>query len=89
MCSFSVYSYILNFFLLGPKFDWQDPVNLESQLTEEEIIVRDQCRSYCQEKLMPRILMANRNESNRIFSQELLLQSVMFLPFSFKSFSLS
>lgn len=47
----------------GPKFDWQDAVNLESQLTEEEIIVRDQCRSYCQEKLMPRILLANRNES--------------------------
>lgn len=47
----------------GPKFDWEDPVNLESQFTEEEILVRDQCRAYCQEKLMPRITMANRNES--------------------------
>lgn len=47
----------------GPRFDWEDPVCLESQLTEEEIIVRDQCRSYCQEKLMPRVLSANRNET--------------------------
>lgn len=38
-------------------------MNLESQFTEEEILVRDQCRAYCQEKLMPRITMANRNES--------------------------
>lgn len=47
----------------GVKFDWEDPVNLESQFTEEEIIIRDQCRAYCQENLMPRVLMANRNES--------------------------
>lgn len=33
-------------------------LNLEGQLTEEEIMIRD----YCQEKLMPRVLMANRNE---------------------------
>jgi glutaryl-CoA dehydrogenase len=32
-------------------------------LTEDEIAIRDQFRSYCQEKLMPRILQANRNES--------------------------
>ncbi|XP_021342342.1 glutaryl-CoA dehydrogenase, mitochondrial-like [Mizuhopecten yessoensis] len=43
-------------------FHWQDALNLESLLTEEEIMVRDQFRSYCQEKLMPRILMANRHE---------------------------
>ncbi|XP_046331521.1 glutaryl-CoA dehydrogenase, mitochondrial-like [Haliotis rufescens] len=43
-------------------FDWRDALNLNSLLTEEEIIVRDQFRSYCQEKLMPRILLANRNE---------------------------
>lgn len=45
------------------KFDWQDALNLESQLTEEEKILRDTCRAYCQEKLMPRIVMANRHES--------------------------
>lgn len=44
------------------KFNWQDPLSLETCLTEEEIMVRDQFRDYCQEKLMPRILMANRHE---------------------------
>ncbi|XP_054764557.2 glutaryl-CoA dehydrogenase, mitochondrial-like [Lytechinus pictus] len=43
------------------EFSWKDAFNLESQLTEEEILVRDQFKAYCQEKLMPRILMANRN----------------------------
>ena len=44
------------------KFNWQDPLSLESCLTGEEVMVRDQFRDYCQEKLMPRILMANRIE---------------------------
>ncbi|XP_067128679.1 glutaryl-CoA dehydrogenase, mitochondrial [Centruroides vittatus] len=43
-------------------FNWKDPLNLESMLTDDEIMMRDQVRNYCQEKLMPRILMANRNE---------------------------
>ncbi|XP_015248837.1 PREDICTED: glutaryl-CoA dehydrogenase, mitochondrial-like [Cyprinodon variegatus] len=43
-------------------FSWQDPLDLECQLTEEEIMIRDTFRNYCQEKLMPRILMANRHE---------------------------
>uniref|UniRef100_A0A3Q2QQP5 Glutaryl-CoA dehydrogenase, mitochondrial n=1 Tax=Fundulus heteroclitus TaxID=8078 RepID=A0A3Q2QQP5_FUNHE len=43
-------------------FSWQDPLDLEGQLTEEEIMIRDTFRNYCQEKLMPRILMANRHE---------------------------
>src|SRR5262245_5618886 len=42
-------------------FQWDDPLLLESQLTEDERMVRNAARSYCQEKLMPRILMANRN----------------------------
>lgn len=50
-------------------FDWQDALNLESQLTEEEILVRDQFKTYCQDKLMPRILMANRNEK---FDREIM-----------------
>lgn len=49
-------------------FNWQDPLNLESQLTEEEKIIRDQFRSYCQEKLMPRVIEANRHESIRTFN---------------------
>uniref|UniRef100_A0A8C6U866 Glutaryl-CoA dehydrogenase a n=1 Tax=Neogobius melanostomus TaxID=47308 RepID=A0A8C6U866_9GOBI len=43
-------------------FDWRDALNLEGQLSEEEIMIRDSFRDYCQEKLMPRILMANRHE---------------------------
>ncbi len=44
------------------KFDWEDALNLESLLTEEERMVRDQVRQYCQEKLMPRVLKAYRDE---------------------------
>uniref|UniRef100_K7G0W0 Glutaryl-CoA dehydrogenase, mitochondrial n=1 Tax=Pelodiscus sinensis TaxID=13735 RepID=K7G0W0_PELSI len=44
------------------QFDWRDPLQLEKQLTQEEIMIRDSFRTYCQEKLMPRIVMANRNE---------------------------
>ncbi|GAB6033691.1 hypothetical protein CHUAL_000009 [Chamberlinius hualienensis] len=44
------------------KFNWRDPLNLESQLTSDEIAIRDQVKNYCQEKLLPRILLANRNE---------------------------
>lgn len=43
-------------------FEWQDALSLKSQLTDEEIMIQDQFKTYCQEKLMPRILLANRNE---------------------------
>jgi glutaryl-CoA dehydrogenase len=43
-------------------FRWDDPFLLEDQLTEEERMVRDSARAYCQEKLMPRILEAHRHE---------------------------
>jgi glutaryl-CoA dehydrogenase len=43
-------------------FSWEDPFGLEDQLTEEERLVRDTARTYAQEKLMPRILEANRHE---------------------------
>ena len=43
-------------------FQWDDPLLLEDQLTEEERMVRDTARAYCQEKLMPRVLEANRHE---------------------------
>jgi glutaryl-CoA dehydrogenase len=45
------------------KYNWEDPLNLESLLTEDEIFVRDAANSYCQEKLLPRVLEAYRNES--------------------------
>jgi len=44
-------------------FDWKDALNLESRLTEEEIMVRDTAHQYCQEKLFPRVLLGNRNET--------------------------
>jgi glutaryl-CoA dehydrogenase len=46
-----------------PSFNWQDPLLLESLLSEEERMIRDTAQQYCQEKLMPRILEANRNEN--------------------------
>jgi len=50
-------------------FNWQDPMLLDSQLTQEERMIRDTARAYCQEKLAPRILLANRNER---FDREIL-----------------
>jgi len=44
------------------KFDWQDPFDLESQLTGEERMVRDTTREYAQKKLQPRIQQAFRDE---------------------------
>jgi hypothetical protein len=39
-------------------FKWDDPLDLESQLTEEERMVRDTARDYAQEKLFPRVPIA-------------------------------
>ncbi|MGL4250060.1 MAG: acyl-CoA dehydrogenase [Aeromonas sp.] len=44
------------------RFDWQDPFFLDGQLGEEERLIRDAARDYCQERLMPRVLEANRRE---------------------------
>src|SRR5258705_2858642 len=44
------------------EFDWADPLLVEDMLSEEERLVRDSARAYCQEKLMPRVLTANREE---------------------------
>lgn len=43
-------------------FTWEDPLLLEEVLTEEERMIRDSARQFCQERLMPRILEANRHE---------------------------
>jgi glutaryl-CoA dehydrogenase len=43
-------------------FKWDDPFLLNDQLTDEERMIRDTARKYCQDKLMPRILEANRHE---------------------------
>ncbi|MBI2313812.1 MAG: acyl-CoA dehydrogenase [Betaproteobacteria bacterium] len=44
------------------KFQWEDPFLFEEQLSEEERMVRDSARAYCQEKLLPRVIEANRHE---------------------------
>ncbi|MBU2879503.1 acyl-CoA dehydrogenase [Aliiglaciecola lipolytica] len=44
------------------KFNWQDPLNLDSLLNEDERILRDSVHQFCQQQLMPGILQANRTE---------------------------
>ena len=43
-------------------YQWDDPLQLDELLSDEERMVRDSARAYCQEKLMPRVLEANRHE---------------------------
>ncbi|MEN9562867.1 MAG: hypothetical protein RIR73_1111 [Chloroflexota bacterium] len=50
-------------------FKWDDPFLLNDQLTDEERMIRDTARKFCQDKLMPRILEANRHE---IFHREIM-----------------
>jgi glutaryl-CoA dehydrogenase len=45
-----------------PAFVWDDPFLFEEQLEEDERLIRDSAREFAQERLMPRILEANRNE---------------------------
>jgi glutaryl-CoA dehydrogenase len=51
------------------RFAWEDPFRLEDQLGDDERRIRDLARDYAQEKLMPRILEANRHER---FDREIL-----------------
>ena len=51
------------------EFVWNDPFLLDDQLTEEERLVRNSARDYAQEKLLPRIVEANRTER---FDREIL-----------------
>ena len=44
------------------KFSWDDPLQLDSQLTEDERAVRDAAHAYCQERLAPRVVEAFRHE---------------------------
>jgi glutaryl-CoA dehydrogenase len=44
------------------EFNWEDPLDLESHLTEEERMIRDSVHAFCQDKLMPRVLSAFREE---------------------------
>ena len=52
-------------------FQWEDPFDLDSQLNEEERMVRDSVRDFCTDTLMPGIVEANRNE---VFDPKLMKQ---------------
>lgn len=54
-----------------PKFNWEDPLDLTGSLTVDERMIMENARNYCQSKLMPRILMANRNET---FDRDIMLE---------------
>ncbi|MBT3458221.1 MAG: acyl-CoA dehydrogenase [Halieaceae bacterium] len=45
------------------QLNWEDPFELDSQLNDEQRMVRDSARQYAQEKLLPRVKDAFRNES--------------------------
>ncbi len=44
------------------KHRWDDPLFLEEQLSEDERMIRDTARAYAMDKLMPRVISANREE---------------------------
>jgi len=52
-------------------FQWDDPFLLDRQLTDDERMVRDSARAYCQEKLQPRVLTAFREER---FDREIMTE---------------
>jgi glutaryl-CoA dehydrogenase len=48
------------------RFNWADPFMLDQQLTDEERMIRDSARAYCQDKLAPRVLEMFRNEGTDV-----------------------
>jgi glutaryl-CoA dehydrogenase len=54
---------------MAAKFNWQDPLHLDAQLSEDERAVRDAAHAYCQDKLQTRVLMAARHEK---FDREIM-----------------
>jgi glutaryl-CoA dehydrogenase len=55
----------------APSFRWEDPLSLETQLTDEERMIRDAARGFAETKLMPRIIEANRKER---FDREIMTE---------------
>ncbi|CEF68685.1 Glutaryl-Coenzyme A dehydrogenase [Strongyloides ratti] len=47
---------------LSSNFNYKDAFNLDGQLTEEELALKEQVHAYCQEKLLPRVTKAYREE---------------------------
>jgi glutaryl-CoA dehydrogenase len=53
-------------------FVWEDPLLLEEQLSEDERMIRDSVRRYCQERLQPRVLEAFRDNH---FDRDILTEA--------------
>ena len=49
--------------MAAAQFNWSDPLLLDTQLGEDERMVKEAAAAYCQDKLAPRVLAAFRNES--------------------------
>ncbi|MEN2976815.1 acyl-CoA dehydrogenase (plasmid) [Tistrella bauzanensis] len=54
-----------------PSFQWEDPLNLAGELSEEERMIRDTAHDYAQENLQTRVLEANRHE---VFHREIMTE---------------
>ncbi|MFZ5618490.1 MAG: acyl-CoA dehydrogenase [Pseudomonadota bacterium] len=52
-------------------FKWEDPLSLETQLSDEERMIRDAARGYAETKLAPRVIEANRKER---FDREIMTE---------------
>lgn len=52
-------------------FSFSDPFNIAAHLKPDELAIQQVARDYCQKELMPRILMANRNE---IFDRSIMTE---------------
>ena len=46
-----------------PQYDWTDALGLKEVLEEDELLIAENAHNYCQENLLPRVLLANRNET--------------------------
>ena len=53
------------------RFNWEDPLLLDLDLTDDERMIRDAAHAYCQEKLQTRVLEANRHE---VFHREIMTE---------------
>ena len=51
------------------KFDYQDPLNFDSLLSEEEKMIRDAARDFCQDKLMSRV---RKHYNDEYFDPEIM-----------------
>ncbi|MEL7486966.1 MAG: acyl-CoA dehydrogenase [Pseudomonadota bacterium] len=53
------------------RFDWEDPLDLDGQLADDERLIRDAARGYAQDNLMPRVIDANRDG---VFHREIMTE---------------